>query len=218
MNFQPLPEPHCTADRHHTRQAYQDGCRCGSAREAERIYRKRLRYGLQPPALVPALGVTRRLQALTALGHRTDDLARWCRMSLTQLNAIRNGSVRMVKRRTRERVCVVYERMSMIPGSCQRARAYAEAQGWAPPLAWDDDKLDDPLGQPYRPGRPRRHPVQPRGAREDIQAYKERVKAGWLAGDRDDVIAARENRSIEAIRRLRYRNGWVDRAAALKAA
>jgi hypothetical protein len=41
-------------------------------------------------------------------------------------------------------VRVVYDRMSMTPGTSAYARNRAERQGWLPPLAWDDEMIEDP--------------------------------------------------------------------------
>ena len=36
-------------------------------------------------------------------------------------------------------------------GSVLKARRHAARQGWPPPLAWDDEDLDNPHAQPHQP-------------------------------------------------------------------
>jgi hypothetical protein len=55
---------------------------------------------------------------------------------------------------TAERIAAVYEQLSMrspAPWGFQHSRAQliAKRNGWPPPLAWDDDEIDDPTATPY---------------------------------------------------------------------
>ncbi|WP_295694431.1 hypothetical protein, partial [Lapillicoccus sp.] len=54
----------------------------------------------------------------------------------------------------------VYDRLSMTPGPSPTARARAAARGYAPPLAWDDDTIDDPRALPDLGDHPT-HPLDP---------------------------------------------------------
>jgi hypothetical protein len=59
----------CPAPYHGTMSAYSSvGCRCPHAREAWRLYRKRLRERRQPPGRVSGLGAWRRSRALARMG------------------------------------------------------------------------------------------------------------------------------------------------------
>jgi predicted DNA-binding protein (UPF0251 family) len=49
-----------------------------------------------------------------------------------------------VTRSTAARVARLYDLLSMRPGPSPIAKRRALAKGWAPPLAWDDDTIDDP--------------------------------------------------------------------------
>lgn len=105
---------------------------------------------------VPALGTTRRLQALHALGYS------WVRIaehtpgySLTAIKNTGNGRVPTVKAKNARMIADVYERLSMrLPqpvdqydaGAIAAARNAARRHGWVVPLAWDDP--DDPNERP----------------------------------------------------------------------
>lgn len=144
----------CGATRHGTAQAYRAGCRCPDAREAIRLekafYRKRL-Y-LDGSQLVDRTGTVRRVQALARLG--------WPVLFVQQQAGFSRSydlmnPHRAIRRANADRVAAIYDRLSMTPGPSRRAAARAERLGWVPPLAWDDDLIDDPAAEPYRAHPPR---------------------------------------------------------------
>lgn len=45
-------------------------------------------------------------------------------------------------------IAKVYDELSMTLGPSNITRLRAEAKGWPPPLAWDDDRIDDPAYNP----------------------------------------------------------------------
>lgn len=91
---------------------------------------------------VPALGVTRRLRALAAIGYGTQELAdrRGCAQQLVA--KYRAGFYDNLLRVNAEKWCALYDELHMLPGPSQRARNHAAREGWGSPLAWDD--IDDP--------------------------------------------------------------------------
>lgn len=94
---------------------------------------------------VPSIGATRRIQALMAIGWRKADLE-VAGVPAAQLVTRTRARVSVQGwRRTRE----VYERLSMTPGPSQTCRDRARARGYAPPLAWDEDAIDDPRSAPH---------------------------------------------------------------------
>lgn len=107
--------------------------------------------------LVDATGTHRRLQALVALGWSQSKLAR--RLGILPANFppfMRNERVLV-----RHAVAVreLYDQLSLTgptAASGYEARGitmalrYAAERGWAPPLAWDDESLDDPTAKPLR--------------------------------------------------------------------
>lgn len=109
-------------------------------------------------ARVPALGATRRLQALHALGWSQRLLSKALDVepsTLTRLTHEMGGSITVATDRT---IRSLYKRISMTPppqdtsmeqASVARAKREAQLNGWAPPLAWDDEDLDDPKARPH---------------------------------------------------------------------
>lgn len=136
----------CTAPRHGTKNAYQLAkCRCPDAREANRIYHKRLREKRNSAAFVPAIGTVRRIQALCAIGHSY--LTIGAALGVTTAQAVQQiGESGQVHRATAAKVADLYEQWSMTVGTSSITRGRAESRGWAPPLAWDN--IDDPAEKP----------------------------------------------------------------------
>ena len=50
---------------------------------------------------------------------------------------------------TAQLVRELYDELAMVTGPSQRARTLAAKHGWAPPLAWDDETIDDPAARPH---------------------------------------------------------------------
>jgi transcriptional regulator with XRE-family HTH domain len=109
---------------------------------------------LAPSALVDITGTRRRARALVATGWSQARLAR--ELGLTAANFC--GMLRrdQVTAATARAVSDLYDRLWNQPPpehdqrtriAASRARNHAEREGWAPPLAWDDDQIDHPDGQ-----------------------------------------------------------------------
>jgi len=94
---------------------------------------------------VSPLGTQRRLRALAAIGWRTEDLAERLGMPRRNVHLLRTKPrTPTINRTTAERVARLYEQLSGRPGPSELTRKRARARGWAPPMAWDDERLDDP--------------------------------------------------------------------------
>lgn len=131
-----------------------DACkRAAAAAEARRVWN--LMQG--KPGRVPAVGTTRRIQALVRLGYDMVTLGReiGCEPMMVKKWADRTAADDYVFWDTRERVAAVYERLAMhLPptettgqrNAVTRSRRRAERKGWPPPLAWDNP--DDPDEMP----------------------------------------------------------------------
>lgn len=139
----------CHARRHQTLSAYFYGCRCPEALEASRLYRKRRTHGLQPPATMSALGASRRLRALMAIGWTQQALAGLLGESKQQVNQLVHLKHPTVTIGRNRRVAKVYEDLCGTAGGSMRARLWADRRGWLPPLAWED--IDDPAEVPVPP-------------------------------------------------------------------
>ena len=146
--------------KHGTTTGYRLGCRdacCRRAVAAQRAEQRRRYYLLRTDTLmVPATGTRRRIQALAALGWPTSEVSRRAGYERSHLGLLmRRESIR---RTTAERIAAVYETLSMqLPPEttktqridASRARRIARERGWPPPLAWDDDHIDDPAYEPH---------------------------------------------------------------------
>lgn len=108
---------------------------------------KRVRCGVwQGP--ITAVGTRRRLQALVAIGYTQHDLCRISGLSPSSVSHLIRGNVRRTSPAKAELVAKLYDRLSMTPGGNRDAAARAKHLGWPPPLAWDDDSIDDPAAEP----------------------------------------------------------------------
>jgi hypothetical protein len=97
-----------------------------------------------PTALVPAVGTHRRVRALQRLGWTTRLIAADCGVPHQTLT----GTGPKVRKHHADAVAAAYDRLCMRPGPSSRTRRLAARAGWPPPLAWDDDQLDDPAATP----------------------------------------------------------------------
>lgn len=97
-------------------------------------------------AFVPKTPSVLRIRALLALGWRHQDMAERSGV-LTHLILAQPSPAVTV--RNHDRVRALYEALSMTPGPSQRTRNRAARAGFLPPLALDDDRIEDPN---YLPG------------------------------------------------------------------
>jgi lambda repressor-like predicted transcriptional regulator len=93
---------------------------------------------------VPRTGAVRRIQALLAIGwthqlmsKRMDQGGNWTANFVHQKG-------QWVTRRNHLRVVALYDALWNIPGPSAATRRRAARKGYLPPLAWDDDSIDDP--------------------------------------------------------------------------
>lgn len=184
---------------------YCQPCRDAHAHARRQLWRKR--YARRVDRLyVDATGTRRRIRALQALGWRFVDIDAACGRPAPSAgctwshNLVRQEKVHID---SAEAVAEAYERLSMTLATsllANRTRTMAASKGWAPPLAWDDDTIDDPAARP-RGGRdvPRKTDVDPVTV-DRILAGDRHIKA--TRAERHEVIR-RWPDSINALERLR---------------
>lgn len=180
--------------------------------------------------LVDATGSRRRLQALAVCGWSTRDLARETGLSVATIQDVqRPKGWETVEPATAARIRAVYDRIDeATPGPTKVAATRARAKKWAPPLAWDDDTIDDPAARPTRHGdrTSKRSDVDEvavalaltgdRPATITQAEQREAIHRAWLAQVSDDAIAARLGIQPDSVQRVRQRHGWtrpLERAA-----
>lgn len=145
------------------------------------------------------IGVARRLQALAAIGYSQTDLEQEANLDRGTLAF---WNLDEVPRYRWPAVARMFSRLEMRPGNSEQARAHAAAHGWAPPLAWDEETIDDPDTQPQG--------VPARGYRR-----RNRVPADFVdmvleardLGQCDDEIAASMGIKLNAFCRRLHRAG-----------
>lgn len=96
---------------------------------------------------IDATGTIRRLQALVAAGYSQGDL--FGRLGLDATNGSTLLRQAAVTAETARRVENLYTTLQLVPGPSSRARARARRLGWPPPLAWDEETIDDPDATPH---------------------------------------------------------------------
>jgi hypothetical protein len=139
----------CAAKRHGTAAAYswtKNKCRCDDAREAYRIYRKRLREGRHTSILIDSTGGARRLQSLIAAGHNQHTIAELMDVSNHFVFALLHRRHPTITRDTDRRIRAVFKQLDGTRGTCRWAPTIARRNGWADAAAWDN--IDDPAEKP----------------------------------------------------------------------
>jgi hypothetical protein len=110
-----------------------------------------------PRRPVTAVGMTRRIRALNALGWSSTVIAKHAGVDVENVRRWRRGDRTNSPHRARDALLRTYDELSMRTPStatpAQRksvSRTVNEARrnGWVTPLAWEDDTIDDPAAQP----------------------------------------------------------------------
>lgn len=115
---------------------------------AARVEKTSLRgiYTEQPTGHVPRVGAVRRVQALMAMGWSHHELDR---AGVPNTARLLTGTGNLVTAQRWREISELYDRLSMIPGPSPQTRGWAKTLGYAPPLAWDEDTIDDPRARPH---------------------------------------------------------------------
>lgn len=96
---------------------------------------------------VSAIGSARRLQALAVMGWPHGRLRQEIGCSQPTLTHVLSGRGQVTVA-VAQKIAEVYDRLAMTPGPSRSASIRAKAKGWLPPLAWDDDLIDNLAAQP----------------------------------------------------------------------
>ena len=165
-----------------------------------------LMENISPVSWVPATGGKRRLQALHAIGWRHVDLSP--RLGFDARTVA--GAKALITQRKHQAICRVYDALWNQPGPSSQGRSRAARLGYAPPLAWDDDTIDDPSAAPdlgkkvKASGRPGTDDVLLSDAQlEDVEFLLEQATPWPAIADRLQVQPTTLERSL-------YRKGRGD--------
>jgi transposase-like protein len=108
-------------------------------------------YLSQSTGHVPRIGAARRVQALLAMGwphHALGDAG------ITNSAQIIGAAGELISIARWRQVRDVYDRLSMTPGPSPETRGWAAKLGYHPPLAWDEENIDDPRATPQHDAAP----------------------------------------------------------------
>jgi AraC-like DNA-binding protein len=144
---------------------------------------------------VSAIGTTRRLRALVAAGYTPAMLSH--ELGITPMNNAYElfGHRDDMPAVIAQAVADLFDRLEMTPGPSDRARALAHKLGWASPLAWDEDMIDDAAAHPSR-------------AADKHVRFPERYRELRELGVHDELaIAGRLGMKVDSLQRqlARYR-------------
>jgi transcriptional regulator with XRE-family HTH domain len=101
-------------------------------------------------ARISPLGTVRRLRALTAAGYTLKILGERLGTTYQAVAAVQSGRQRYVTVRLARSVAQLFDQLQMIPGPSRSAQLRAQRLGWALPLQWDEDRIDDPKARPFK--------------------------------------------------------------------
>lgn len=99
------------------------------------------------PGFRPAVGATRRVRALCAMGWPLWWTARQAGLSETGLRDISSGRTKSVSVARFDALDRVYRAYAMRPGPSESAKKTARAKQWVTAAAWND--IDDPNDKPH---------------------------------------------------------------------
>lgn len=114
-----------------------------------------VRYRPAAHAVVDGTGTARRVQALHTLGWSVAKIAERAGLDRARLDRTLHGGDTLVE--TRDAVAAAYDALWATPAptgtkweriAASAARNTATRNRWAPPLAWDDDTIDNPEATP----------------------------------------------------------------------
>lgn len=157
---------------------------------------------------VPAVGARRRLQALMVMGWRHQDLAPLLGFRTTNLNHQAGDWITQAKHIA---VKDLYDRLWNIKGPASPASLGRVAKaGYAPPLAWDDDTIDDPNALPDLGSRIYAQGRAPEGAVKRADAVIEDMEFLLEGGCTWLNLLTRLSVSEDALERALHRAGRSD--------
>lgn len=99
---------------------------------------------------VDPTGTRRRIQAMQWMGWPAREIAERVGVKTETISTVshRGGGRGRVSSRLARAIANIYEDLSGLPGPSRQSATKARAYGYAPPLAWDDDTIDDPKRRP----------------------------------------------------------------------
>jgi DNA-binding CsgD family transcriptional regulator len=163
-------------------------------------------------AHMDATGTQRRIQALVSIGYSISFIGERIGIQRGNMSKLMDGTG--LTPRTALKVRALYEELWDQPNAptehhakvaATRARNMAKARKWAPPMAWDDDTIDDPAAKPEGVDLVER---KNRRAEDLIEDAEDLLRAGCSIA----TITERLGMSATSIERAMLRAGRKDLA------
>ena len=159
---------------------------------------------LAPGAQIPNIGTARRLQALMTLGWSRAQLAGRVGVNASGFRFLLHGTHGTTVATAAATVAAYDELWQTTPpgaGRHERTRAtrsrnYAARHGFAPPMAWDDDTIDDPDATPDTG-----QPVDRSPLAENVDWYLTEVNALATTDEVADRLGVRPGAVRDALKR-----------------
>lgn len=101
-----------------------------------------------PAGFVPNVGTRRRIRALLAIGWTHELIAAAAGLPAHRTGTLLSQAGSLCSLENHERIKRAYDALSMTPGPSETNRARARRFRHVPPLAWDDETIDDPAARP----------------------------------------------------------------------
>ncbi|NUP52302.1 MAG: hypothetical protein HOW97_34015 [Catenulispora sp.] len=98
--------------------------------------------------LINATGSIRRVRALMAIGHACKTIQKAAGLDHSVIWELVNARTDQIHASTAHKIRAAYKQLAYVQGGSVRSRRRAEREGWASPLRWDDDLIDDPTAEP----------------------------------------------------------------------
>lgn len=151
------PTDHAHGDTGTCYVTHRCGCEDCATWSREHAYWRRHMLAAGRDLLIPALGSTRRIQALVAIGWTMAEIARRLGTARSDIRRLATEADRVTPRRAQQ-ISDLYDHLSnrTPTGTTRaelatygRARALARRSGWARPIDWDDIDTDEAPAQPH---------------------------------------------------------------------
>lgn len=143
---------HHSANAHQTISRILDGQKTIINHTSESILKVTSEDRTKPEGKTNATGTIRRVQALAAIGYPLEEQAKLAGIHPDKPRHVLKQ--KYIRAETAQAIADVFTRLQMTPNpvpsrAATRARAIAQINGWLPPLAWDEDLIDNPNHHGY---------------------------------------------------------------------
>jgi len=155
-----------------------------------------------PGQYIDATGSTRRLQALSSIGHSYATICEAADTCPNRVVSIANGRQPTIRRDLADRIAAAYQRLAFSPPPknkyTTRTRNVAHTKGWRDPHWWEDyGHIDDPEFNPAAVDRELNFQERAKLRREEI------IHLAWVGHQPEQILDRLNNEvSISTIRTI----------------